>query len=301
MSCFNLTGKPQTTRQAADGKRKAIEAAKARAERIAAVERARREGGRQWRPMPVPRRSELTVRPSMRGRTNCHSRVGPRDTDAATAAERSAWTEEQQAARESVLDNARFRTARHRRIYRLHVAGITAREIGRRVQMHPRHVEHTIAVYDRQQHKDTARRLTLDQSTAASWRRYTCCHERASDWPAIGRVLRLVRELPAETPTPAHVTALPRAFRARWRAAGLSEASTPDDVLKAAQTWPELAEHLRLAGLLADPFADAAKLPTPRIGFLLAEDQPYLQTRGNSVTGKKWRFGKKISSEGATQ
>lgn len=222
-----------------------------------------------------PEYSEITVRPSTRGRTNSHSRPGPRDTDAATGAERSAWSEEQQAARESVLDHARFRTSRHRRIYRLHVAGLTAREIGRKVGMHARNVEHTIAVYDRQRHKQDAKRLELDPFTAASWRRYTCGHERIADQAAINRVLGLIRELPPEQPSTAHMNALPLAFRARWRAAGLSEASTPDDVLKAAQAWPELAEYLRLSGLAVDPFVEARQIPATKpggVGVLIAAE-----------------------------
>jgi hypothetical protein len=41
VSCFNMTGRPQTTQQAVEGKRVATEAAKARAEKMAAEERKR--------------------------------------------------------------------------------------------------------------------------------------------------------------------------------------------------------------------------------------------------------------------
>lgn len=197
------------------------------------------------------------------------SRLAPVPTRAASTAERIEWTAEQQAARESVLDNARFRTGRHRRIYRLHVAGLTAREIGDRVGMHARNVEHVIAVYDRQRVRMEAQRLTprLCGDTLASWSRYTWGQERSADRRAIEEVLARIRELPVERPTADHVAALPRAFRKRWLAAGLSEASTPAQVLKAAQAWPELAEHLRLTGLLGNPFADAAELPARRAGM----------------------------------
>lgn len=219
----------------------------------------------------LPEGSEITFsqetpdweRTGTRGWTNSHCRPGPRNTDKATATERMGWTAEQQAARESVLEYARFKNPRHRRIYRLHVAGLAARAIGGRVGMHARNVEHVIAVYDRQGQKDAATRLQppLCGRTMASWQRYVWGQEDRADRPAIEAVLARLRELPAEQPSIAHLAALPRAFRLRWRAAGLSEASRPADVLKAARSWPELAECLRASGLLGDPFKDAATLP----------------------------------------
>lgn len=173
--------------------------------------------------------------------------------DHVPAAERARQIQDQQSASESVLTYARFRTARHRRIYAAHVAGKTTREIGRAFGVHHLVIERTLRVYDRQARVNEAhRRLDLDLATSVSWRRYGWGRERASERPAVESVLARLRELPPEPATPDDVKALPREFRERWEAAGLSEHSTPDQVLTAARAWPELAFALRTAGIVAD-------------------------------------------------
>lgn len=183
-----------------------------------------------------------------------------------SAAERIEQVKELQAARESVLAYARFRTKRHKRIYALHVEGMTTREIARAIGLHGEHahcnISRTIDVYDRQRAKDQAKRLDLDADILVSWHRYTRGRERPGDRSAIERVLEMIRELPAERPTPEMLERLPREFRERWIAAGLSVDSTPAEVLDAARSWPELAQLLRAANLDSDPFADAAEIPT---------------------------------------
>ncbi len=178
-------------------------------------------------------------------RTNSHSRCGLRDQASITGIERLQQGQAQQASREAVLEHARFRTPKHRRIYAALVAGLSYRQIGRRFRIDRKNVMQLIHTYDRQHQKDAAQRLTIDANTAKAWARYTWGREHHTDKPAIESVLCQLRSLPQEPPSPELLYNTSTEFRLRWMAAGLTHNSTHDEVLEAAKTWSELTTLLQ--------------------------------------------------------